>query len=117
MSYAKMKPNLIYLGIFAAVLLFFVFIYECPVYAVFGIRCPGCGITRAYISALQFDFSAAFAHHPLFFIVAPLVSYVLLRNKLKKPLDGKTETAILVTVTVLFAGVYVYRILNGSFTV
>ena len=117
MNDVKVKSAFTFFGVFAAVLLFFIFIYQCPIYLLFGIRCPGCGITRAYISALQFDFSAAFAHHPLFFIVAPLISYILFKSKLKKPLNGKTETAILVTVTVLFAGVYIYRILSGSFTI
>jgi len=106
-----------YAGIFAAALLFFVFVYRCPIYAVFGVQCPGCGITRAYMAAAQLNFSAAFSYHPLFFIVAPLTGYVVFRNKLKKPLSGKTETAILIVVSILFAGVYIYRILNGNLTV
>jgi len=114
---AKIKPTLMYSGIFAAVLLFFVFLYQCPIYALFGVQCPGCGITRAYVSALHLNFSAAFSYHPLFFIVAPLVSYILFKNKLKKPLSGRTETAILIAVSVLFAGVYFYRMFSGNFIV
>jgi len=106
-----------YTGIFAAALLFFVFIYRCPIYAIFGFQCPGCGITRAYIAASQLNFSAAFSHHPLFFVAAPLVGYIVFRNKLMKPLSGKTETAILIVVSILFTGVYIYRVLNGNFTV
>ena len=117
MSSVRIKSTFMYAGIFAAALLFFVFVYRCPIYAVFGVQCPGCGITRAYMAAMQFNFGAAFSHHPLFFIVAPLTGYVVFRNKLKKPLSGKTETAILIVVSILFAGVYIYRILNGNLTV
>ena len=30
-----------------------------------GVSCPGCGMTRACISALRLDFQAAFFYHPL----------------------------------------------------
>lgn len=38
-----------------------------------GVSCPGCGLTRAWLCALTFDFDAAFAYHPLFWLVPPTV--------------------------------------------
>lgn len=44
----------------------------CIVRFVTGVSCPGCGLTRAWLCALRFDFDAALAYHPLFWAV-PLV--------------------------------------------
>lgn len=44
----------------------------CIVRFVAGVSCPGCGLTRAWLCALRFDFDAALAFHPLFWSV-PLV--------------------------------------------
>jgi len=43
---------------------------------IFGIECWGCGITRAVISAVQFDFKAAFHYNKMIIIVFPLLVYV-----------------------------------------
>jgi hypothetical protein len=37
----------------------------------FGIPCPGCGLTSAYIHLLEFDWGGAFRANPLVFIVVP----------------------------------------------
>ena len=42
---------------------------RCPVKAVFGRPCPGCGITRACLLALQGELRAAFVAHPLWWSV------------------------------------------------
>ena len=45
---------------------------SCPVLALTGIRCPGCGMTRALISALRFEFCRAFEYHSMFWAVPVL---------------------------------------------
>ena len=64
------KKNLIKIISFIAVsgIILLVF-YHCPFLYFFGIPCPGCGMTRALISAAKLDFNAAFYYHPLFFLV------------------------------------------------
>ena len=42
---------------------------SCPIKEVTGISCPGCGMTRACVSALQFKFSKAFYYHPIIFVL------------------------------------------------
>ena len=49
----------------------------CPVKYFFGIACPGCGMTRAWLAVARLDFSSAFAYHPLFFI-GPIAIFAIL---------------------------------------
>ncbi len=41
----------------------------------FDIHCPGCGLTRAFMKLIVFDFEAAFNFNPLIFIIAPAGVY------------------------------------------
>lgn len=44
----------------------------CPTAGLFGIPCPGCGLTRATLDLLHGNLSAALHMHPLVPLVAPL---------------------------------------------
>ncbi|NDW19812.1 DUF2752 domain-containing protein [Dysgonomonas sp. 216] len=46
---------------------------------IFGIECFGCGITRAIVSAIQFDFVGAFNFNKLIVIVFPLLIFIWIR--------------------------------------
>ena len=41
-------------------------VFGCPVYGTFQVRCPGCGLTRAWLAFLTGDFTAALSQHALF---------------------------------------------------
>jgi len=41
-----------------------------------GLPCPGCGLTRAYLSLFRGNFTKAFEYHPLFLL--PLVVLIIL---------------------------------------
>ena len=72
-----------------------------------GVSCPGCGMTRACLSALRFDFSAAFYYHPLWIVMPPLaVLLIFLWAKRKK----KAFCAVLVLFLLSLIGVYIYRL-------
>jgi hypothetical protein len=49
----------------------------CPTAALFDTPCPGCGLTRATLALLRGDVTAAFALHPLVFVLAPVFVGVL----------------------------------------
>jgi len=43
---------------------------------IFGIECYGCGITRAVLSVIHFDFLKAYHYNKLVIIVFPILSYL-----------------------------------------
>lgn len=40
--------------------------FGCPVYELFGVLCPCCGVTRAWVAFLHGDILRAFQYHALF---------------------------------------------------
>jgi len=56
----------------------------CIILSVTGIRCLGCGMTRALISALQLNFSKAFSYHSMFWSLPILYVAFLLDGKIFK---------------------------------
>lgn len=50
----------------------------CIFQTLLGIPCPGCGMTRAILSALRLDLKAAFLYHPMFWSMPILYLYFLL---------------------------------------
>ncbi|MCL1973240.1 MAG: DUF2752 domain-containing protein, partial [Bacteroidetes bacterium] len=48
----------------------------CLIKNIFGVECPGCGITRAFVSVVQFHFIDAWNYNKLIVIVFPLLAYV-----------------------------------------
>lgn len=73
------KQILLWIFLAVGILLF----YHCPIKTIIGISCPGCGMTRALISALCFDFSKAFHYHPLFPITIIELIYLFFRKSFK----------------------------------
>lgn len=65
-----------------ALVIMYVFKITCPMLQFLHIPCPGCGMTRAWIHALQFDFSAAFSYHGMFWSMPVLLLYYLYDGKL-----------------------------------
>ena len=77
----------------------------CPIKFFSGISCAGCGMTRACLSALRFDFAEAFYYHPLW-VVLPIGAILLavfgLRGKKKAfAVTGYTFVALLILVYVI----------------
>src|SRR5687767_5711749 len=54
----------------------------CPSRGLFGVPCPGCGLTRATFAMLRLDFEGMLHFHPLAPIMAPLFGFTLLRTSL-----------------------------------
>ncbi len=67
--------------IFFLVMLRIFSVENCLIHLVFKIPCPGCGLTRAYLSLFKGNVIKAFEFHPLFLL--PLMALFLfpLRNK------------------------------------
>ncbi len=52
----------------------------CLIYHIFGVRCPGCGMTRAISSAVHGNFEQALRYNWLVVFVLPLLCYAWLRT-------------------------------------
>ena len=76
-------PVLVVCGVYAALLLSGI---TCPIKQWTGISCPGCGMTRAWLSVLHGDFFAAFSYHPLFWFPLALLPAPLLRHTARQRL-------------------------------
>lgn len=52
----------------------------CIYYSIFNVRCPGCGLTRAFMDLIHLNFTAAWHHNPLIFLVFPGLSYYVIKD-------------------------------------
>lgn len=82
----------------------------CPIKYVSGISCPGCGMTRAWLSLLHLDFRAAFHFHPLF-IIAPILIFLFLFEAFIKPKYYKLAMGAIIS---LFLVVYIIRLIFNN---
>lgn len=51
--------------------------------SIFGVHCPGCGLTTAFISMIELNFKNAFEANWLIFIILPLGIYYLVNDYVK----------------------------------
>lgn len=91
------KKNIVLIlkrSVFVFFLLIIACLYKCPFWMMLHIQCPGCGMTRAILSAIRLDFYNAFRYHSLFPIVILSVDYFIFREKL---FIGKKREEIVLT--------------------
>lgn len=69
--------------------------YHCPIKLIFGIDCPTCGMTRAFIALLRLDIPSAFGYHELFPIILVLAVYLLLRTRINLGRRGKSAEKVM----------------------
>lgn len=93
--------------------LFYITGIGCPIKFFTGISCGGCGMTRAWLSAVHLDFKNAFYYHPLMPLPPIYIFVFFLRNKLGKCL----YKSITVLFAALFVVVYVIRLLDPHDTI
>ncbi len=99
------------LAVLAVVLLYLVFHFTgigCPIRFLTGVSCPGCGMTRALISAGTLHFHDASEYHPLWFLVPVWAVIFFYREKIPNKLYYLLSGASVA----LFALVYFLRMLD-----
>lgn len=84
---------------------------DCPIKKITGLYCPGCGITRMFLSILKLDFYQAFRYNPLLFITLPVFAFFIINSILtqKEPLYNKVSNKIWIAVIILFISYGVLR--------
>lgn len=80
----------------------------CPIKYLTGISCAGCGMTRAWYSALHLEFPAAFKFHPLFWMI-PLIAIVYM---LRKRIGKKWSRRLFCLMAAAFLTVYLIRLID-----
>ena len=73
------------------------------------IPCPGCGMTRAVVSLIRFDFASACHYHPCVFIMPLVVLLIFANGKIFK--KKWVDNAILVFVLAAFLLTYIIRLI------
>ena len=79
----KLKIIAIILVFVYAAVLYFTPI-DCPFKMLFKIPCPGCGMTRAWLSVFSLNLLKAFSYHKMFWSVPVLFAGFLLDGKIFK---------------------------------
>lgn len=102
------KNKIISAVLVIALLTLIVLFYKCPVKSVFGIPCPGCGMTRAYQALMSGNLSGAFNWHPLFPIPIITIWYAALRPQLGRL--KKFEYVTIIVFVMLFIAVWGIRL-------
>ena len=62
----------------------------------FGVLCPGCGLTTAFISMIELNFKNAFETNWLIFIIVPFGIYYITRDYFKFQRKYKAEQVMYV---------------------
>lgn len=72
------------LGLGVLVLLYARGIVVCPVWLVFGVPCPTCGVTRALLDLAQGDLAGYLHHQPMALFLAAAVALALHQRPLRR---------------------------------
>lgn len=77
---------------------------DCPIKKTTGLYCPGCGITRMFLSLLKLDFYQSFRYNPLLLITLPIFIFFIGDTILTKtkPLYTKIPNKIWIVIILLF---------------
>lgn len=104
--FARHLVAIIVFGVFF--IAFFAFDITCPIHFIFGVPCPTCGVTRAMLSLLHFDFSAYIEYNAmaLLLIIATVLMFFRKAIRYKHLLYG-----FVMTVLVINCVYYIFRLL------
>ena len=89
--------------------------FPCAVNKVFGIYCPGCGLTRAGVAMLQLEFYRAFRYNAFSLILIPLIFIVVIGFIWEYVFDKSSFIAKVPAAfwIVLFSCVFIYGIVRN----
>lgn|GEM_PF-421410 len=105
-----LKNNWLGIAVSAGYVLFFqlVFTTICPMQLLFGLPCPGCGLTRAAMLLLKGQVKEAYGMHPFLFVgILLLLYWGFFRYILGKKAKGLLLLTALVCIAMLLF--YIYR--------
>jgi hypothetical protein len=92
----------------------------CPILAITGHQCPGCGSIRSIAAFSQGDLWASFTYNPITFAFIALLltsiflpgSYVRLNNYVVKTLNLHNRVILTLTIVALFVGSWIITLIR-----
>ncbi len=99
--------------IIIAVITAFVFFIPCPLYSIFKVHCPLCGMTRAIVTFFQGNFAIAFKLHPLF-LLFPFAVLFFSHARLINNKTGKPYITIIIGIIIILAFIIAYFVRDKS---
>lgn len=100
----------LYVSVFIVLIFMRISKVGCPIRYLTGIPCLGCGMTRACLCLLHFDFGKAFYYHPLCYLMPVAFIFYLCKEKIDKEILTRLQWIM----ALLFVFVYIVRILDPS---
>ena len=111
MSRNSIKSKLLVIAVVTAfIAVLYLFKTTCPIMALLGFPCPGCGMTRALLSVFKFDFVSAFHYHAMFWSMPLLYLYFLFDGNLFR--NKKVNKTVFILIVVGFGINWVYNLLK-----
>ena len=81
----------------------------CPIKALTGLNCPGCGITRMFVALFHGNIYQAFRYNPLVFIELPIIAILILLYRFNK----KSRKVVNILFIILLVMTIVYGVLRN----
>lgn len=106
-----MKRIKSFFTIFSISIVILLFNTKCIFKSIIGVPCPGCGLTRAWISFIKGNISEAFYWHPLFLMMPVLVILILLYFKGSFIKYKRYILLSIVTIVGLYFTIYIVRMI------
>lgn len=75
----------------------------CPIYNVFGVSCPCCGVTRAWVAFFMGQLETALQWHALFWLIPPVGVLFVVHDSLPARVKGYADVALIVSAVCIFA--------------
>ncbi len=92
----------------------YIFGTVCPVALIFGVPCPGCGMTRAAAALLHGQPGQAMSYNAAIYVWIMYVVYWFTDRYIFENKRKKLSTALLIIVCLVTITYYVYRICMGT---
>lgn len=79
----KLSVMTLFLGIIYAYISGLGYGFKCYFYEITNLKCPSCGITRMFLSLMQFDIKSAFECNFAIMTLSPIFIYLLISSATK----------------------------------
>lgn len=83
-------------------------LFGCPFKRIFGLPCPGCGLTRAWLCFLSGDWGQAIRYHPLF-LPTPLFIFLTAHRDTSLLPKSRLLDGALIGFAAVLAGWHLWR--------